>query len=202
MKNIENEMQISKKDLFKKLKECRQSESQNILEHGISVKNYTFDLLNHISKGTLLKYDWKLPDWILENKDLIINSLPSKDTLKLYTILHDIGKPLCLQIDEDGKRHFPNHAEISFQTFVRFYDDPVAAQLILHDMDIHTLKSEGVEEFSKSPYAITHLIVGLAEIHSNAKMFGGIDSTSFKIKHKCISKRGKQIINLIKKYEN
>jgi hypothetical protein len=30
-------------------------------------------------------------------------------------------------------------------------------------------------------------------------MFGGIDSTSFKIKHKCISKRGKQIINLIKK---
>jgi hypothetical protein len=180
------------------MKACPQTESQSVLEHGFSVKNYTMDLLNHLELGTPLKYEWKLPEWIYEEKDFILQHLENRKTLKTYTIMHDCGKPLCLQIDEEGKRHFPNHAEISFQTFVRFYDDPVAAQLILHDMDIHTLKSEGVEEFSKSPYAITHLIVGLAEIHSNAKMFGGIDSTSFKIKHKCISKRGKQIINLTK----
>ena len=180
------------------MKACPQTESQSVLEHGFSVKNYTMDLLDHLELGSPLRYEWKLPEWIYEEKDHILQNLVGRNTLKTYTIMHDCGKPLCLHLDEEGKRHFPNHAEVSHQTFARFYDDQVAAQLILHDMDIHTLKSEGVDGFSKSLYAITHLIVGLAEIHSNAKMFGGIDSTSFKIKHKCISKRGKQIINLNK----
>lgn len=66
-------------------------------------------------------------------------------------------------------------------------------------MDIHTLKSEGVDEFCKNPYALTLLLTGLAEIHSNAAMFGGMDSTSFKIKWKCLNQRGKQIINNLNK---
>ena len=180
------------------MKSCPQTKSQSVLEHGISVKNHLMDLLDHLEHGTELKYEWKLPEWIYAEKDLILQNLPDRKTLKLYTIMHDAGKPFCLEIDEEGRRHFPNHAQVSYETFTKFYDDPTAAELILHDMDIHTLKSEGVEEFSKTPHAITLLISGLAEIHSNAKMFGGIDSTSFKIKHKCISKRGKQIINLIK----
>jgi hypothetical protein len=180
------------------MKACPQTASQSVIEHGISVKNYLMDLLDYLEHGTALKYEWKIPEWLLDNRDLIIKSLPDENTLKLYTILHDIGKPFCLEIDEEGRRHFPNHAQVSYETFIKFYDDPIAADLILHDMDIHTIKSEGVAEFSKTPHAITLLISGLAEIHSNAKMFGGIDSTSFKIKHKCISKRGKQIINLIK----
>ena len=65
-------------------------------------------------------------------------------------------------------------------------------------MDIHTLKSDGVEEFAKNPYALTLLLTGLSEIHSNCQMFGGVSSTSFKIKIKCISQRGKQIINQFK----
>jgi hypothetical protein len=181
------------------MKSCPQTESQSVLEHGISVKNYLMDLLDHLEQGTALKYEWKLPEWIYEEKEFILRNLANRKTLKLYTSMHDCGKPLCIEIDPEGKRHFPNHAQVSYETFIKFYDDPIAADLILHDMDIHTLKSEGVEEFSKNPHAITLLITGLAEIHSNAKMFGGIDSTSFKIKHKCISKRGKQIINLIKK---
>lgn len=44
--------------------------------------------------------------------------------------------------------------------------------------------------------AKTNLIAGLSEIHANASMFGGIDSTSFKIKWKQISKRGKKILAL------
>ena len=181
------------------MKACPQTESQSVLEHGLSVKNYAMDLLDHLEKGTPLKHEWRIPEWLYENKDFILSNLVDRDTLKLYTIMHDCGKPLCIQIDEEGKRHFPNHAEISYQVFSKFYDDEVAAQLILHDMDIHTLKSEGVEEFSKNPYAITLLFSGLAEIHSNARMFGGIESTSFKIKWKCLNQRGKQIINLIKK---
>lgn len=65
------------------------------------------------------------------------------------------------------------------------------------DMDIHVLKSDGVEEFASRPEAISLLLTGLAEIHANAEMFGGIESTSFKIKFKQINKRGKQIINLL-----
>jgi hypothetical protein len=184
------------------MKACPQTESQSVLQHGFSVKNYVMDLLHHLEKGTPLKYEWRIPEWLYENKDLILSNLVEKDSLKLYTIMHDCGKPFCIQIDEEGKRHFPNHAEISYQVFSEFYDDEVAAQLILHDMDIHTLKSEGVEEFSKNPYSIALLFSGLAEIHSNARMFGGIESTSFKIKWKCLNQRGKQIINLIKNKNN
>ena len=61
------------------------------------------------------------------------------------------------------------------------------------DMDIHLLKAVGVEEFASRPEAATLLLTGLAEVHSNAAMFGGISSTSFKIKWKQIDRRGKAI---------
>jgi hypothetical protein len=61
------------------------------------------------------------------------------------------------------------------------------------DMMIHTMKSGDNDEFIKHPEAITLLLAGLAEVHSNAKMFGGTDSTSFKIKWNQINKRGKAI---------
>lgn len=178
---------------------CEQSQGQSVLQHGESVHNYTVDLINHLRSGTPLQFEWRLPEWLIQNKELILNSLPTDETLKRYTIFHDIGKPYCLEIDDEGKRHFPNHAEVSFQIFNQVFDDPIAADLIRHDMDIHLLKADGTEEFAKSPNALTHLLIGLAEIHSNAQMFGGIESTSFKIKWKCLNQRGKQIINLIKK---
>jgi hypothetical protein len=178
------------------MKNCGQTETQSVLEHGFSVKRYLFDLLDHLEKETPLKYEWNIPNWVMENRDFILQSLPSRSTLKLATIMHDCGKPFCLIVDSEGKRHFPNHAQISHDVFVNHYDDRIAADLILHDMDIHLLKADGVEEFAKTENAITHLIIGLAEIHSNAKMFGGIDSTSFKIKHKCLTQRGKQILKI------
>ena len=48
------------------------------------------------------------------------------------------------------------------------------------DMDVHTLKSEGIEEFAQRPEAASLLLTGLCEIHSNAQMFGGMESTGFK----------------------
>ncbi len=176
-------MQITKQELIQKMSECEQTKGQSVLEHGVSVKNYLFDLINH---------------WVLENKDLLLSSLPDDETLELYTIYHDCGKPFCLEIDENGKRHFPNHAEVSYQIFNQVFNNSVAADLILHDMDIHLLKSDGVVEFCQNPHALTLLLTGLSELHSNAQMFGGLDSTSFKIKWKCINQRGKQIINQLK----
>jgi hypothetical protein len=176
------------------MKSCGQTETQSVLQHGYSVKNHLFDLVDHLEYGTPLKYTWKLPEWVITHKDLFLKQLPSRETLKLATVMHDCGKPFCLEIDETGRRHFPNHAQISYDVFTRFYNDPVAAELILHDMDIHMLKAEGVDEFLKNPNALTHLLIGLSELHSNARMFGGIESTSFKIKYKSICQRGKQII--------
>jgi hypothetical protein len=110
--------------------------------------------------------------------------------------MHDCGKPFCLTIDEEGRKHFPNHAQISYDVFKSLFEDGLAAELILHDMDIHLLKADGVEEFAKRPNALTHLLIGLSELHSNARMFGGIDSTSFKIKYKALDSRGKQITKI------
>lgn len=181
------------------MKSCEQTSGQSVLQHGISVKNYTFDIINHLRHNTPLKYEWKLPDWVYENKDLLLLSLPSDKTLKYYTVLHDCGKSYCLEIDSDGKKHFPNHADVSYRTFSEIFDDKAAADLIRHDMDIHLLKSDRVESFCQNEYCLTLLLVGLVEIHSNAKMFGDLDSTSFKIKWKNLNQRGKQIIKTIKK---
>lgn len=183
------------------MRNCEQTKGQSVLEHGQCVEKYLFDLINHLRFDSPLKYEWRLPDWVLENKELILASLPEDKTLSLYTVYHDCAKPYCLKIDAEGKRHFPNHSEISYKVFLQHFNNNEAAELIRRDMDIHLLKSDGIDEFSSSPYAITLLITGLSEIHANCKMFGGMDSTSFKIKWKAITSRGKQIIK-IKSYEN
>ncbi len=176
------------------MKDCPQTEGQSTLDHGFSVKNHLFDLLNHLRNGSPLKYEWKIPDWVYDNKDLILRSLPSDKTLKLYTIFHDCGKWKCLTIDSNGKRHFPFHSDESYKIFKNIFNDETAACLIKHDMDIHTLKSKDLDNFCKNVNCLSLLLVGLCEINSNARMFGGYDSLSFKIKYKSIQKMGKKII--------
>lgn len=184
------------------MKKCEQTKGQSVFEHGISVRNYLFDLINHLRNDDPLIYDWILPDWVYSNKELLLSSIVDDDTLKLYTEFHDCGKPFCLTIDSEGRRHFPNHSEVSYNIFKDLFNNQVAADLIRHDMDIHLLKSKDINDFIKNPYAITLLLSGLSEIHSNAKMFGGLDSVSFKIKYKSIAKNGKKIIETIKKQNN
>jgi hypothetical protein len=65
------------------------------------------------------------------------------------------------------------------------------------DMDVHLMKAADITEFIKRPEAITLLITALCEIHSNCAMFGGIESTSFKIKWKHIDKRGRAIFKTL-----
>ena len=62
-------------------------------------------------------------------------------------------------------------------------------------MTLHTATSASLEAFLKGtgPRFIASLLLsGLAEVHSNASLFGGVDSTSFKIKWKQIDRRGRQ----------
>lgn len=189
--------------LIERMKNCEQTQGVSVLQHGISVHEYLEDIVNHLMFDEPLKFEWRLPEWLLENRELICDALPDEYTRYLYTTYHDCGKPYCLTIDEEGRRHFPNHAQVSHDVFCQvFPKEKVAADLIKHDMDIHLLKSDGVTDFAKNPHALTLLLTGLAEIHSNSTMFGGIESTSFKIKWKAISSRGKQILKIINSYEN
>lgn len=168
---------------------CQQTPNQNMLEHGIAVKNATFDIIDILNSKENPNY--KIPDFIFKYKDNILKSLLPLDIIEKYTIYHDCGKFYC--ISEDGK-HFINHAEVSYHKWLEVGGDIQVANLIRKDMLIHTISANDIDEFIKCPEAITLLIVGLAEIHANAELFGGIDSTSFKIKYKQLYRRGKQIV--------
>ena len=111
-----------------------------------------------------------------------------------------MGKPDVLTIDAEGRRRFPGHSQASVAAYRATYaeqSDDRVADLIEHDLDIHLLKAEGVPEFATNPNAVTHLLAGLAEVTSNAGMFGGIESTSFKIKYKALAARGKALCVLL-----
>ncbi len=165
-----------------------------MLAHGELVHAYYQDLRNHVEQGAPLQYEWKLPDWFA-SKDLWRLRL-SESVIEEYQVNHDCSKPLVRTLGEDGKVHFPDHAKASEAIWLHVGGNADAARLMGMDMDIHLLKAEGQEDFAKRREAATLLLTGLCEIHANASMFGGIDSTSFKIKWKHIDKRGKQIVKL------
>lgn len=113
----------------------------------------------------------------------------------------NVGKPFCRVVGEDGRQHFPDHAAVSARVYREAGGNEEVAQLIAQDMDVHLLKDEGVAEFAKRPHARALLLTGLAEVHANASMFGGIESTSFKIKFKHLQKRGNAILRELRTME-
>lgn len=175
---------------------CEQTKGMSVLEHGQLVNKYFKDLMNYMKSGKSLELSWRLPDWIDQYGHEILNNLLDDGIMSRYQIYHDCGKPYVKCYDDDGRVHFPDHANASANTWKRLFpDDNVVIELIRKDMDVHLIKSEGLEEFCKSHYAVSLLITGLCEIHANASMFGGIESTSFKIKWKQIDRRGKHIVS-------
>jgi hypothetical protein len=194
--------------------DCEQAKGQSVWDHGTSVREWAFDLISLLKDGqtedsagypkTLSPSSrtWRLPSWIHEYKAKIAAKLLPDQATAYYTQWHDCGKPSCRQVDADGKAHFPDHAKASAEKYRELFseDGRIACLLqqwvynmILWDMDVHTMKAEDVKEFCKREEAITLLIVALSELHSNANLFGGIESTSFKIKWKQIDKRGRAI---------
>lgn len=174
------------------MRQCPQTETQSVYQHGLSVKEHMFQLIDMLRTNQPLE-NWKLPDWLLQYREPILEQLFPDAIIEEYTIHHDCGKPYCLTYDADGKRHFPNHAETSYHTWLSAGGSEAAAKLMKMDMMIHTIKANDLDEFILQPEAITLLLAGLAEIHANSRMFGGFDSTSFKIKWSQINKRGKAI---------
>ena len=174
------------------MKVCQQSSNQSVYQHGLAVFNHTMWIIATLENGNKNSF-YKIPDWMFQYRKDILQHIMSDDIIEEYTIHHDCGKPYCLTVDEDGKRHFPNHAEVSYRTWLEAGGNEQAARLMKMDMMIHTMKADEIDAFIKHPEAITLLIVALAEVHANGEMFGGFNSESFKIKWSQINRRGKVI---------
>lgn len=181
------------------MKNTEQMKDLSVYKHGELVREYFLDLYTYLKTGEL-KNVWRLPDWVNTNKDFLLKEIEKFNIFKIfeYQLYHDCGKPYCLEIDDKGRKHFPDHVNKSYKIWKEIKGDDFVGQLIKQDMDIHLLKNVGVKEFSERPHSIILLLTGLTEIHANSTLFGGIESTSFKIKYKHISKRGKAIIKNIK----
>lgn len=178
--------------LLERMRGTEQMPGLSVLDHGIMVADHFRDLEAHVRQGTPLRHEWKLPEWVRDPR--LWARLPSAEILERYQVFHDCGKPFCLVVGEDGRRHFPDHAKVSRETWLSLGECPEVGELIGMDMDVHLLKDEGVADFAKRPQAAALLLTGLAEVHANAGLFGGVESTSFKIKYKHLDRRGKAIL--------
>ena len=176
-----------------------QTPAQTILQHGQSVRDYVHQLFT----GDLSNF--QIPDWLRDNRHFLINQAYPFVIIHKYTVFHDCGKPFCRTVDEAGKVHFPNHAEISRQKFLEIFpEETEVGELIGLDMIMHTENIEQIKARQLSNQILTTLyLVAWAEICSNSKMFGGFDSVSFKIKAKKLDKLGKRLFGeMIKDNEN
>lgn len=141
------------------------------------------------------KMTWRLPSWFTSNASWIREQLnPRLNLITTYQLWHDCGKPACLTIDAEGKKHYPNHADISADIWLELDGDPEIAELIRHDMDCHLLRPAQAKQFAQQKNALALLTSALAELHANASMFGGFQSDSFKIKWKRLDRCGAVIL--------
>lgn len=181
------------------MRECFQFKGMSMLDHGWDVRGWYLEICRRI-RGNPARRDFRIPDWL--DDDVVISHLEQVDDrlVELYQVYHDCGKPLCRMVDVEGRQHFPDHAMVSRIRWLECSDgSPEALQvadLIEMDMDVHLLRAAGVEEFARRPQALTLLLTGLAEVHSNAEMFGGTSSTGFKIKYKNLDRFGARIVAL------
>lgn len=170
------------------MRECEQFDGMSVLDHGLDVFARYLDL---ISPAPKLK--WRMPDWV---KKLIPLQMPL-ETMRMYLIYHDCGKPFCCTMDGEGRQHFLNHAQVSYDTWMKYADTPEderIGKLILMDMDAHTIKGDAIDKFIQRCETPSLLLAGLAEIHSNALWLHQLDSDQFKIKWKRLDKIGKRLV--------
>jgi hypothetical protein len=178
---------------------CEQTKGQSVYAHGQSVCEYYVELMDHL-KGlySIYKSNWRLPDWLDAYRQEILDNLWEDERIQTYALYHDNGKPYVRTVDKKtGEVHFPNHAAASEYIWACVGGNQIVGHLIGQDMLIHTGSAEDIQEYidhADIKSAITLLIVALCEIHSNARLFGGIESTSFKSKWKKLDRRGRQIL--------
>lgn len=187
-------------EFISKMNECEQTKGMSVLDHGLSVWE-ALESIRNILEGKETEKDYKLPEWLINNSDKFLKTFYEigEYALRKYTILHDIGKPFCRTVDENGKVHFPDHAKESVKTWERIsYNsktDNLISKLIAEDMDIHLLRPKDAIIYKQTHnFWMIQLLVGLSELHANSTMFGGIESDGFKIKYKYLDKCGAKML--------
>lgn len=186
----------------------------SVLEHGLQVENTFNRMLVSLhglasgpkaspaevtsdSGGVLLclpQDAFKWPAALAENAPAFLARLLPAEDLALYQRYHDCGKPLVRVVDEDGRARFPDHARASAAQWLACGGSPEIAGLIEADMFFHTCSAQECDEFAKDPRAASLWLTALAEIHANAAMFGGQESSSFKMKFKQLDRRGRALL--------
>lgn len=170
-----------------------QMENLNVLQHGQMVHEWYLKIVDAMRTKKFPFY--KTPKWLMENVDYLLSKIAEYDPLliKEYQVMHDCGKPYVIEYDDQGKKHFPNHAKMSHDVWLKASGNEFTSGLMLRDMDMHTMKASDVDEFIKYEHFVILMLTSLAEIYANSTMFGGMDSVSFKMKFKQIEKRGNAI---------
>lgn len=169
---------------------------QTILQHGEGVRSKFIELLEYLESSNEDEYCHPIPKWLIQYQSTLLPIIQSNQTdIETYLFYHDCGKPFCLEIDIDGKRHFPNHATVSKYTFLKHSSNTFIADLIGKDMLCHLTKAKDFENLLDEEHIEILLFSALAELHSNALMFGGFQSDSFKIKFKNLEKLGQRILD-------
>lgn len=185
-----------------------QFKTQTIFEHGMSVNRYYHDLLYNLNNR---KDSLPIPELLYLEWDKIKPLVYSNGIMNVYQIYHDCGKPYCEVLDSEGRKHFPGHSEKSYQVFKDAFNYipnemlETVSNLIRYDMVFHEKPLNEIENFiSKNDkrFLVSLYLTNLAELYSNAQMFGGYDSTSFKIKYKKLEKIFKKLYNYITKEIN
>jgi len=173
---------------------------QTVYEHCMSVSNKSLELYDHLVSGKKLTSDWVLPAWMGVHREVLVSELKAvpRSVIERYTKYHDCGKPLVAEF-RNGKMHFPGHEYYSAYVYRSFLkSDRQVLRLIKNDMLIHKSKACDIGKLLTLRERMALLIVSLAEVHANAELFGGVESESFKIKHKKIVARGNALFKAIK----
>jgi hypothetical protein len=166
--------------------------TSNTLEHGIDCAKRYRQLIHDIESGFT---DPTWPKWLQDHGQLILNHQIDLETTNTYLTHHDCGKPSTMTIDEEGRLHFPDHAKASSRVWRQAGGSDLECELMAKDMVLHTISSEEAKAFASDPLAMTLLLCAHAEIESNAvSVFGGRDSTSYKIKAKALARRANAIL--------
>lgn len=185
MKKLLRDMKSTYQDKGKK---------QTILQHGKSVKTY-FNNLVAFLQSSESSYQYPIADWLLTYKSELLDKIQTnRKNIDSYLLFHDCGKPYCLTEDEKGQ-HFKKHAQISKEIYIKHFGDGLAADLIGDDMLCHITKAKDYMQLVENSNIEILLCSSLAELHSNAQMFGGFDSDSFKIKFKNLNKLGDRVLS-------
>lgn len=166
--------------------------TSNVLEHGMDCWHRYQRLIQQLGRGHV-EPNW--PEWLQQSGSVLLARQASQACMRDYLVNHDCGKAAVLTHGEDGRLHFPGHAERSAQLWRQARKPEEQALLMELDMLLHTAPIEAMAEFSRNRLAASLLLATFAQLQSNAhSIFGGEQSDSYKIKLKALNRRAKALL--------